>query len=119
MLLLFLPPNLLHRGVNDSDDDARRLLELTRNIRCKINLIVFNPHEGTAFQPSTPERTQAFRSLLIEGGHVATVRSSRGDDEMAACGQLGSAGGDDARAPPLLAPPPRLAGVVAAAEGGA
>lgn len=103
------------QGVNDTDDDARRLLELTRNIRCKINLIVFNPHEGTQFKPSTPERVQAFRSLLIQGGHVATVRDSRGDDQMAACGQLGSPE-SSSRRPPLLAPPERLQEALATAS---
>lgn len=76
-------------GVNDSPEDAARLISLMKNVRCKINLIVFNPHEGTAFQPSSPEAVQVFRSVLIQGGHVATVRASRGDDQMAACGQLG------------------------------
>ncbi|KAL4437757.1 hypothetical protein ABPG77_005669, partial [Micractinium sp. CCAP 211/92] len=109
------------QGVNDTDDDARRLLELTRNIRCKINLIVFNPHEGTQFKPSTPERVQAFRSLLIQarqwgaGGRACGHRrDSRGEDQMAACGQLGSPE-SSTRRPPLLAPPERLQGALAAA----
>lgn len=171
--------------MNDSDDDARRLVQLTQSIRCKINLIVFNPHAGTSFQPSTPERVYAFRSILIQarrpqqhthsltathtqphcaaaqagsshaaaaaalvavlprvpyrgclatppwpspaswllplpaspqGGHVATVRDSRGDDQMAACGQLGSPELGSSRPPPLLAPPERLLGAVAAAD---
>ncbi|KAI7844767.1 hypothetical protein COHA_001649 [Chlorella ohadii] len=80
------------QDVNDTDEDARRLLELVKNIRCKVNLIVYNEYPGTPFRPSTPERVQAFRSILIQGGHVATVRDSRGDDQMAACGQLGDPG---------------------------
>lgn len=76
-------------GVNDRGEDARALLELLKNVRCKINLIVFNPHEGTRFAASTPEAVRKFRDVLIQGGHVATVRESRGDDKMAACGQLG------------------------------
>ena len=79
------------RGVNDSAEDAARLLALTARIRCKINLIEFNPHEGTLFEASTPKALAAFRDVLIQGGCVATVRASRGDDKMAACGQLGSA----------------------------
>lgn len=79
--------------------------------RSKINLIVFNPHQGTNFLPSTSDRVSAFRSLLVQGGLVATVRDSRGDDQMAACGQLGS---QDvaARPPPMLTPPERLRGAV-------
>lgn len=77
-------------GVNDKEGEAVLLLDLLKNVRCKINLIVFNPHEGTQFKASTPEAVAKFRNVLIEGGHVATVRSSRGDDTMAACGQLGN-----------------------------
>ena len=77
-------------GINDSPADAEILVKLLKNVRCKINLIVFNPHEGTKFRPSTPEAVAAFRGVLIREGHVATVRASRGDDEMAACGQLGN-----------------------------
>lgn len=105
------------RGVNDALEDAARLLALTARVRCKVNLIVFNPHPGSPFQPSTPEQVQAFRSALIQGGHVATVRNSRGDDEMAACGQLGSfdpAAERQRPLPPLLPPPERLRAAVGA-----
>lgn len=88
-------------GVNDRLEDATALIQLLRNVRCKINLIVFNPHEGTPFEASTPEAVYAFRDVLIKGGHVATVRSSRGDDKMAACGQLGNPELSPKR-PPLL-----------------
>lgn len=77
-------------GVNDRPEDAYRLLELLKNVRCKINLIEFNPHEGTTFKASSQESVVAFKDVLIRGGHVATVRESRGDDTMAACGQLGN-----------------------------
>lgn len=89
-------------GINDGIEDAALLLDLLKNVKCKINLIVFNPHQGTTFQPSTPEAVHAFRGALIQGGHVATVRDSRGDDEMAACGQLGSF---TERRAPILKPP--------------
>ena len=89
------------RGVNDRPEDAKALIHLLRNVRCKINLIVFNPHEGTPFERSTPEAVYAFRDVLIKGGLVATVRSSRGDDQMAACGQLGNPELSPKR-PPLL-----------------
>jgi 23S rRNA (adenine2503-C2)-methyltransferase len=75
--------------VNDSIEDAKALLSLLKGVKCKINLIVFNPHEGTEYRASTPEAVDAFRDILIKGGRVATVRCSRGEDSMAACGQLG------------------------------
>ena len=75
--------------VNDSIEDAKALLSLLKGVKCKINLIVFNPHEGTEYRASTQEAVVAFRDILIKGGRVATVRCSRGEDSMAACGQLG------------------------------
>mmetsp|Transcript_18048 Transcript_18048/g.45696 ORF Transcript_18048/g.45696 Transcript_18048/m.45696 type:complete len:488 (+) Transcript_18048:91-1554(+) len=96
------------RDVNDTEADATRLLELLQGIEAKINLIIFNPHAGTLFKASTSEQVLAFRSVLIQGGRVCTVRDSRGDDEMAACGQLGDPGqrGDGKPRPPILTPPP-------------
>lgn len=82
-------------GVNDRPEDARALLDLLQCIKCKINLIVFNPHDGTEYSASLQEHVDEFRDILIKGGRVVTVRSSRGEDSMAACGQLG--GGKDAR----------------------
>jgi len=75
--------------VNDSIEDAKALLSLLKGVKCKINLIVFNPHEGTEYRASTQEAVVAFRDILIKGGRVATVRCSRGEESMAACGQLG------------------------------
>ena len=76
-------------GINDRVQDAEALLRVLEKVKCKINLIVFNPHEGTRYEASTGERVDAFRDVLIRGGRVVTVRASRGDDEAAACGQLG------------------------------
>lgn len=95
------------KGANDSDEDAARLLDLTCNIYCMINLIVFNPHEGTKFEGSDEGRVLTFRGLLNAGGKVCTVRMSKGDDEMAACGQLGDPGLTSRQAP-MLKPPKRL-----------
>lgn len=89
------------QGVNDGRQDAEALIDLLRNVRCKINLIVFNPHDGTPFAPSSLDTVAAFRNQLIQGGYVATIRSSRGDDQMAACGQLGNPELSPKR-PPLL-----------------
>jgi 23S rRNA (adenine2503-C2)-methyltransferase len=76
-------------GVNDRVEDARALLTALQHVKCKVNLIVFNPHEGTPYTASTSESVSVFRDILIQGGRVVTVRASRGDDEAAACGQLG------------------------------
>jgi 23S rRNA (adenine2503-C2)-methyltransferase len=76
-------------GVNDRVQDAEALLAVLHRVKCKINLIVFNPHEGTAYAASKDASVAAFRDILIQGGRVVTVRASRGDDEAAACGQLG------------------------------
>ncbi len=59
-------------GVNDSQADAARLLELTRAMYCMVNLIVFNPHEGTQFQRSADDDVRAFRRVLVDGGKVGT-----------------------------------------------
>ncbi|MCB9506609.1 MAG: 23S rRNA (adenine(2503)-C(2))-methyltransferase RlmN [Myxococcales bacterium] len=102
-------------GVNDSDDDARRIVRLTAQIPCKINLIPFNPHPGTEFRPSPRERVERFRDLLLAKNLHTTIRETRGDDRMAACGQLGKPG---PRMPKRADPPQRFRSVVAeAAEG--
>jgi len=90
-------------GVNDTDDDAERLIEIASGLPCKINLIYFNTHEGSEFKCSDQARIQAFRKKLLDGGVICTVRQSRGDDDMAACGQLGSPG--DKPAPPRMRDP--------------
>ena len=75
-----------------SVDDAKRLTELVHGIPCKINLISFNPHSGSQFKPTPDENIIEFRNMLIQSGLTVMVRLSRGDDQMAACGQLGAAG---------------------------
>jgi 23S rRNA (adenine2503-C2)-methyltransferase len=70
----------------------------------QVNLIVFNPWEGTRFQRSKDEDVDAFRSVLIQGGFVCTIRDSRGGDEAAACGQLGNVGLSFRTAPLFEAP---------------
>ncbi|CAJ2636478.1 unnamed protein product [Trifolium pratense] len=79
-------------GINDSNEDAKRLTELVKGIPCKINLISFNPHSGSFFKPTKEERMIEFRNMLAEAGCVVLLRPSRGDDQMAACGQLGKPG---------------------------
>lgn len=79
------------KGVNDHPEHAHELLDITAGVECKFNLIVFNPHEGTVFEASDSETVEQFRSIMIQGGRVCTIRNSRGSTEMAACGQLGNA----------------------------
>ena len=76
----------------------------------KFNLIYFNTHEGSEFRCSDEATIKAFRQKLVDGGAMATIRASRGDEEMAACGQLGSpdAPEDWKPAPPKLPKPRRL-----------
>lgn len=75
-------------GVNDAPELARRLRKLLADIPSKINLIPFNPFPGTPFRCSTGENMLRFQEILRDGGLIATVRRTRGDDIDAACGQL-------------------------------
>ncbi len=76
------------KGVNDSDALAHELSALAKTVRCKINLIPFNPFPGTQYEVSSRNRIYAFQRILLNDGHVVTVRKTRGDDIDAACGQL-------------------------------
>lgn len=78
------------RDVNDSLDDAKEMVRLLKGIRAKVNLIPFNPWPGSKYQCSTPEQIKAFSDYLTNHGLVAPVRTPRGQDIMAACGQLKS-----------------------------
>lgn len=81
-------------GVNDSPDHARQLIDLIRRqdqgkgIRCKFNLIPFNPFPESGLVRSSPTQISAFARILNEAGMVTTIRKTRGDDIDAACGQL-------------------------------
>jgi 23S rRNA (adenine2503-C2)-methyltransferase len=79
------------RDVNDSDDDARRLVQLIKGIPAKINLIPFNEWPGAPYQRSTWSRIEAFADIIHDAGYASPVRTPRGEDIMAACGQLKSA----------------------------
>jgi len=74
-------------GFNDSAEDARRVAKLVANLRAKVNLIPWNPGE-LPYQTPQPERIEEFRRILAEKGVPTFVRYSRGQDIMAACGQL-------------------------------
>ncbi|MBI1735997.1 MAG: 23S rRNA (adenine(2503)-C(2))-methyltransferase RlmN [Candidatus Rokubacteria bacterium] len=79
---------VLLEGVNDSDDDARRLAKLVRGVPSKVNLIPFNDWPGARFRRPPLARILAFQSVLLEAGITTTVRWSKGEDIGAACGQL-------------------------------
>lgn len=78
-------------GVNDSDEDARRLVKLIRGIPAKINLIPFNEWPGAPYRRSSWERIEAFADIVHKAGYASPIRTPRGEDIMAACGQLKSA----------------------------
>ncbi|PPB82348.1 23S rRNA (adenine2503-C2)-methyltransferase [Albidovulum inexpectatum] len=79
------------KGVNDSDDDARRLVRLIAGIPAKINLIPFNEWPGCPYERSDWERIEAFADIIYKAGYASPIRTPRGEDIMAACGQLKSA----------------------------
>ena len=81
---------MLH-GVNDSDEDAHRLVKLIEGIPAKINLIPFNEWPGAPYTRSSNNRIRAFSEIVYKAGYASPVRKPRGEDIMAACGQLKSA----------------------------
>ena len=79
------------QGVNDSKEDAHRLVDLIRGIPAKINLIPFNEWPGAPYKRSSRNRTHAFADIIHNAGYASPIRTPRGEDIMAACGQLKSA----------------------------
>ena len=79
------------KDVNDSDEDARRLVQLIKGIPAKINLIPFNEWPGAPYERSSNNRIKAFADIVYNAGYSSPVRKPRGEDIMAACGQLKSA----------------------------
>ncbi|MDT3707995.1 MAG: 23S rRNA (adenine(2503)-C(2))-methyltransferase RlmN [Thiobacillus sp.] len=75
-------------GVNDQPEHARQLIELTRQVPCKFNLIPFNPFPDSGYDKPRAEAMRVFREILQDAGYVVTTRKTRGDDIDAACGQL-------------------------------
>ena len=75
-------------GVNDNIEQARELSRLLKQVPCKINLIPFNPFPNSGYKRPSNNRVYRFRDQLINDGHIVTIRSTRGDDIDAACGQL-------------------------------
>jgi len=79
------------KGVNDSDADARELVRILKPIHAKVNLIPFNPWPGAPYECSSNNRIHRFAEIVNDGGLSAPVRTPRGRDISAACGQLKSA----------------------------
>ncbi|MCB1661505.1 MAG: 23S rRNA (adenine(2503)-C(2))-methyltransferase RlmN [Pseudomonadales bacterium] len=75
-------------GVNDQPEQARQLAQLLRSLPCKINLIPFNPFPNTRYKRPPRKVVLAFQQILANAGYTATMRTTRGDDIDAACGQL-------------------------------
>jgi 23S rRNA (adenine2503-C2)-methyltransferase len=91
-------------GVNDTEGHARELLALLRGSRCKVNLIPLNPAPEIPFRAPRPEAVDAFARILADGDLTVSVRRARGQDILAACGQLNlkRATAVGAGAPPAL-----------------
>ncbi|MEK7376850.1 MAG: 23S rRNA (adenine(2503)-C(2))-methyltransferase RlmN [Candidatus Margulisiibacteriota bacterium] len=75
-------------GVNDTIKDSKDLSGMLKDMLCHVNLISFNPHDDSDYMPSSAERMQFFRNMLVRSGTNATIRKSAGGDINAACGQL-------------------------------
>ncbi|HTR17434.1 MAG TPA: 23S rRNA (adenine(2503)-C(2))-methyltransferase RlmN [Acetobacteraceae bacterium] len=79
---------IMLRGINDTEADARELVRLIAGIPAKVNLIPFNPWPGSAYQPSTRAALDRFAAIVMDAGFASPIRTPRGRDILAACGQL-------------------------------
>lgn len=78
----------LLNGINDQPEQAKQLAKLLKQIPCKINLIPFNPFANSGYERPNDQSIEQFRLILLKAGYTVTVRTTRGDDIQAACGQL-------------------------------
>jgi 23S rRNA (adenine2503-C2)-methyltransferase len=78
------------KGVNDSPQHARNLITKLQGIPAKVNLIPFNPWPGSPYERSDWDRIESFAGIVMRAGYASPVRRPRGEDIMAACGQLKS-----------------------------
>jgi len=76
------------RGINDSIECAQKLIKLMSQFPCKVNLIEFNPWPGVQYLPTERNDMEKFGKIIQEAGYIATIRRSRGQDILGACGQL-------------------------------
>jgi 23S rRNA (adenine2503-C2)-methyltransferase len=79
---------IMLKGVNDTPGDARELVRLIAGIPAKVNLIPFNPWPGSRFEPSAPDALSRFAGIVMDAGFSSPIRTPRGRDILAACGQL-------------------------------
>ena len=79
------------KDINDTDEDAHRLVKLIKGIPAKINLIPFNEWPGSPFERSDWKQIESFAEIIYRAGYASPIRKPRGEDIMAACGQLKSA----------------------------
>jgi 23S rRNA (adenine2503-C2)-methyltransferase len=78
------------KGINDSETDARALVYLIAGLPAKVNLIPFNPWPGSKYEVSTPATIRKFADIIMDAGYSSPIRTPRGQDILAACGQLKS-----------------------------
>ena len=78
---------IMFHGVNDSNDDARNLVKLTKKFPVKVNIIEYNYVDEVPYTKATEDRINSFAKILVDHGVMTTVRRSRGKDIDAACGQ--------------------------------
>ncbi|GLR67208.1 dual-specificity RNA methyltransferase RlmN [Acidocella aquatica] len=81
---------IMLKGINDSETDARALVYLIAGLPAKVNLIPFNPWPGSTYESSTPAALKKFASIVMDAGYASPIRTPRGQDILAACGQLKS-----------------------------
>ena len=79
------------RDINDSIECAKQLVKLMAQFPCKVNLIEFNPWPGVQYLPTERDEIEKFGKIIQDAGYVATIRRSRGQDILGACGQLRTA----------------------------
>ena len=79
---------ILIKNLNDSESDAEMMAEKLKGIPCKINLLPYNESKGLPFKRPADKQIERFQQILWEAGYTVLVRSSRGSDISAACGQL-------------------------------
>ncbi len=99
-------------GVNDSDEHARQLIDIARQVSCKLNLIPFNPFTQSGLKRSPAARVRLFAQRLMDAGIITTVRKTRGDDIDAACGQLAGDVKDRTRLKERMAVDPRFGRII-------
>ena len=90
---------VLLKGVTDGLANARKLVRLLHGFKCKVNLIPYNPHPGSAYQAPSMEHAREFQQVLLNKGLLTTLRISKGQDIQAACGQLVTGGAFAQKAP--------------------